>query len=64
MNEFCVDTCKPCFKSELPEKRHWWSPAPVALAYNPSYLRGRDQEDGGLKPAWASSLEILSLKYP
>jgi hypothetical protein len=24
----------------------------VAYAYNPSYSRGRDQEDHGLRPAW------------
>jgi hypothetical protein len=28
---------------------------PVAHACNPSYLRGRDQEDHGLKPAWANN---------
>jgi hypothetical protein len=27
----------------------------VAYVYNPSYSRGRDQEDQGLKPAWANS---------
>jgi hypothetical protein len=27
----------------------------VSHAYNPSYSRGRDQEDHGLKPAWANS---------
>jgi hypothetical protein len=30
---------------------------PVAHAYNPSYSSGRDQEDQGLKPAWANSLQ-------
>jgi hypothetical protein len=30
--------------------------APVAHAYNPSYSGGRDQEDSGLKAAWAYSL--------
>jgi hypothetical protein len=29
--------------------------APVAHAYNPSYLGGRDQEGCGSKPAWANS---------
>jgi hypothetical protein len=28
----------------------------VAHAYNPSYSEGRDQEDGGSKPAWAKTL--------
>jgi hypothetical protein len=28
----------------------------VAHACNPSYSGGRDQEDHGLKPAWANSL--------
>jgi hypothetical protein len=28
---------------------------PLADAYNPSYLGGRDQEDHGLKPAQANS---------
>jgi hypothetical protein len=28
----------------------------VAYAHNPSYLGGRDQEDGGLRPAQAKSL--------
>jgi hypothetical protein len=32
------------------------SQAPVAYIYNPSYSRGRDQEDGGSKPAWENSL--------
>jgi hypothetical protein len=34
----------------------------VAHAYNPSYLGGRDQEDHGLKPAWANSSERSYLK--
>jgi hypothetical protein len=34
----------------------------VAHAYNPSYSGGRDQEDCGLKPAWANSLQDLILK--
>jgi hypothetical protein len=33
------------------------SQAPVAHACNPSYSGGRDQEDCGLKPAWANSSE-------
>jgi hypothetical protein len=28
---------------------------PVAHSCNPSYSGGRDQEDCGLKPAWANS---------
>jgi hypothetical protein len=31
---------------------------------NPSYSGGRDQEDQGLKPAWASTLQDLILKNP
>jgi hypothetical protein len=31
---------------------------------NPSYSGGRDQEDWGLKPAWANSCETLSWKNP
>jgi hypothetical protein len=30
-------------------------PEPVAHACNSRYLGGRDQEDHGLKPAWANS---------
>jgi hypothetical protein len=29
----------------------------VAHAYNPSYSRGRAQEEHSLKPAWANSLQ-------
>jgi hypothetical protein len=29
----------------------------MAYACNPSYSGGRDQEDYGLKPAWANSLQ-------
>jgi hypothetical protein len=35
---------------------------PVAQAYNPSYSGSRDQEDQGLKPAQASSLQDPILK--
>jgi hypothetical protein len=36
---------------------------PQAPSYNPSYSRGRDQEDHGSKPAWAnSSLDLISKK--
>jgi hypothetical protein len=34
----------------------------VAHASNPSYLGGRDQEDLGLKPAWANSSQDPILK--
>jgi hypothetical protein len=34
----------------------------VAHTCNPSYLRGRDQEDHGLRPAWVNSLWDLILK--
>jgi hypothetical protein len=34
----------------------------VAHACNPSYSRGRDQEDGGSKPTWANSLRDPILK--
>jgi hypothetical protein len=37
---------------------------PVAQACNPSYSGGRDQEDGGLKPAWANSLQDPISKKP
>jgi hypothetical protein len=36
----------------------------VAHTCNPSYPRGRDQEDCILKPAWANSLGDIILKYP
>jgi hypothetical protein len=37
--------------------------APVALTCNPSYTEGRDQEDCGLKLAWANSLRnSISIK--
>jgi hypothetical protein len=34
----------------------------VAHSCSPSYSGGRDQEDCGLKPAWANSLRDLILK--
>jgi hypothetical protein len=37
---------------------------PVAHASNPSYSGGRDQEDRGLKPAWAKSLQDPISKKP
>jgi hypothetical protein len=36
--------------------------APMAHTYNPSYSEGRDQEDVGLRPAWANSFMRLYLK--
>jgi hypothetical protein len=36
----------------------------VAHACNPSYLGGRDQEDGGLRPAWSNSSQDTILKTP
>jgi hypothetical protein len=36
----------------------------VALAYNPNYSGGRDQEDLSLKPARANSLRDPILKKP
>jgi hypothetical protein len=36
----------------------------VAHTRNPRYSVGRDQEDGGSKPAQANSLETLSQKTP
>jgi hypothetical protein len=36
-------------------KRKKNSQAPVAYAYNPSYLEGRDWEDHSSRPAWADS---------
>jgi hypothetical protein len=36
----------------------------VAHACNPSDLGGRDQEDHGLKPAWANSLRDPISKIP
>jgi hypothetical protein len=36
----------------------------VAHAYNPSYSGGRDQEDQGSKPAWASSSRDPTSKIP
>jgi hypothetical protein len=49
--------------SKLEYKMFMTSQAPVAHAYNPNYSGGRDQ-DGGLKPAWASSLQDSSSKKP
>jgi hypothetical protein len=40
------------------------SQASVALAYNPIYSGGRDQEDCGLKPAQANSSTRPYLKKP
>jgi hypothetical protein len=35
---------------------------PVAHVYNPTYLGSRDQEDHGLKPAWANTSVIPYLE--
>jgi hypothetical protein len=40
-----MDTCV-----KFPEKANLSTWAPVAHAYNPSYSRGRDQENLGLSP--------------
>jgi hypothetical protein len=40
------------------------SQAPVAHACNSSYSEGRDQEDCGLKPAWANSSRDCILEKP
>jgi hypothetical protein len=37
---------------------------PVANVCNLSYLGGRDQENHGLKPAWANSSQDPILKTP
>jgi hypothetical protein len=42
--------------------RTGYSQVPVAHAYNPSYSGGRDQEDGGSKPAGGNSSQAPSLK--
>jgi hypothetical protein len=39
-----------------------WSWAPVVHSCNPSYSRGRDQEDCGSKPAQTNSSKTLSWK--
>jgi hypothetical protein len=40
------------------------SQVPVAHACNPSFLGGRNQKDGGLKPAQANSSRDTFLKKP
>jgi hypothetical protein len=45
-------------------KKELFSRAPVAHACNPSYSGGRDQEDCGLKPTWASSSRDPISKIP
>jgi hypothetical protein len=52
-------------------KREWQSinnieihKAPVAHACNPSYSGGKDKEDQGSKPAWASSSQDPISKIP
>jgi hypothetical protein len=46
------------------KSRIWFSHVLVAHASNPSYLKGRDQEDQGLKPAWENSLRDPISKIP
>jgi hypothetical protein len=41
-----------------------YSRVPVAHTCNPSYSGDRDQEDYGLKPAWANSSRDPILKKP
>jgi hypothetical protein len=55
-NCLCTICCKCYFKSLL---KGW---APVARACNPSFLRGRDQEDCSLKGQIVH--ETLSQKHP
>jgi hypothetical protein len=45
-------------------KRNETSWMPVTHACNPSYSGGRDEEDHGLKPVWANSLQDPILKKP
>jgi hypothetical protein len=47
-----------------PKKIEGKSQAPMAHACNPSYSGGRDQEDGGSKPAQANSSPDPILKRP
>jgi hypothetical protein len=44
------------------KRGHCW--VPVAHACNPRYSGGRDQKDGGLKPAWANNLKDFVSKIP
>jgi hypothetical protein len=46
------------------DKEEEQSQVPVAHACNPSYSGGRDQEDHGLKPAKANSLQDPIVKNP
>jgi hypothetical protein len=43
-------------------QKQLWAWVPVAQAYNPSYLGGRDQEDHSSETSWANSLENPILK--
>jgi hypothetical protein len=47
---------------EMALKNGLGNPEPVTHACNPSYSGGRDQEDHGLKPAWANSSRDSILK--
>jgi hypothetical protein len=50
----------PQEKKKNNKKRIW---APVVHTCNLSYSGDRDQEDHGLKPAWAHSHKTLFRKY-
>jgi hypothetical protein len=58
--------CSSVSAQELPaeHKRHRSSWVQVALACNPSYSGGRDQEDCGLKPPQANSSRDPISKIP
>jgi hypothetical protein len=52
-------------KRKKTKKNSILSQALVAHACNPSYSRGRDQEDGSFKPPWANGSEDpISKKNP
>jgi hypothetical protein len=53
--------CKAGGFIEIEKCKTSW--APVAYTCNPSYSGGRDQEDCGSKPGWATVHEPLSQKY-
>jgi hypothetical protein len=47
-------------KAYLKVYKKLYKPGAGGSCYNPSYSGGRDQEDGGLKPAWQIVPKILS----
>jgi hypothetical protein len=64
--EHLPSKCEALSSNSSPAKKKKWrkyatglirnqSWVPMAHTYNPSYSGGRDQEDCGLKPAWANS---------